>query len=62
MANITRAVTGRCLWTTVLEYRHMDDVTGNLFFFALLSMAQGFENVCNIILDYFGCLAGAVCK
>ena len=40
----------------------MDDVTGNLFFFALLSMAQGFENVCNIILDYFECLAGAVCK
>ena len=51
MVNITRAVIGGCLWTTVLENRHMDDVTGNLFFFVLLNMAQGFENVCKIILD-----------
>ena len=49
--NMVNIVIGRCLWTTVLEYRNMDDVTGNLFFFALLSMAQGFENVCKIILD-----------
>ena len=43
------------LWLVVahdlLEYRCMDDVTGNLFIFVLLKMARGFENICEIISD-----------
>ena len=43
----------RALWLVVahdlLEYRYMDDVTGNLFIFVLFKMAWGFENVCEII-------------
>ena len=45
----------RALWLVVahvlLEYRCMDDVTGNLFIFVLLKMVRGFENVCEIISD-----------
>ena len=43
------------LWLVVTydlsEYRYIDDVTGNLFFFVLFNMARGFENVCKIISD-----------
>ena len=43
----------RALWLVaayeLLKYRHMDDVTGNLFFFVFLNITRGFENVCEII-------------
>ena len=59
----------RALWLVVahdlLEYRHMDDVTGKLFSFVLSNMARGFENVCEIISNWASeglekSLAGAV--
>ena len=34
----------------LLEYRYMDDVTGNLFNF-LFKMAGSFENTCEIVSD-----------
>ena len=46
----------RALWLVVahdlLEYRYMNDVTGNLFSLFLFNMARGFENVCEIISDW----------
>ena len=45
----------RALWLVVahdlLEYRYVDDVTGNLLIFVLFKMARGFENVLEIIAD-----------
>ena len=45
----------RAMWLVVthvlLEYRYMDDVTGNLCV-VLLNMVRGFENVCEIISDW----------
>ena len=45
----------RALWLVVvhdlLEYRYMDDVTGNLFSL-FCSTWHGFENVCEIISDW----------
>ena len=43
----------RALWLVVaydlLEYRYIDDVTGNLFpLFCSTYMARGFENVCEM--------------
>ena len=58
------------LWLVIardlLEYRYMDDVKGNLF--SLFNVARGFENVCEIILDFKASeslkysLAGAIYK
>ena len=61
----------RALWLVVahdlLEYIHMDYVTGELFSFVLSNMARGFENVCEIISNWASeglekSLAGAVYK
>ena len=47
----------RALWLVVahdqLEYKHMDDVKGNLcsLFCSMAQMARGFENICEIISD-----------
>ena len=45
----------RAMWLVVthvlLEYRYMDDVTGNLCV-VLLNMVRRFENVCEIISDW----------
>ena len=59
------------LWLVIahnlVEYRYMDDVTGNFVFFVLLNTARGFENVCEIIPDKTSeslqkSLAGAIYK
>ena len=46
----------RALWLVVahdlLEYRYMNDVTGDLFSLFLFNMARGFEIVCEIISDW----------
>ena len=61
----------RALWLVIahnlLEYRHMDDVTGNFVFFVLLNTAGSFENVCEINSDKTSeslqkSLAGAIYK
>ena len=38
----------------LMEYRYMDDVTGNLFFFVLFKTESVFENVCEITSDSAG--------
>ena len=59
------------LWLVIahnlVEYRFMDDTTGNFVFFVLLNTARCFENVCEIILDKTSeslqkSLAGAIYK
>ena len=62
--NAMRPVIGHC---HLVEYRYMDEVTGNFVFFVLLNMARGFENVCEIISDKTSeslqkSLAGAIYK
>ena len=61
----------RALWLVsahnLVEYRYMDDVTGNFVFFVLLNMARGFQNVCEITSDKISeslqkSLAGAIYK